>query len=310
MALSPELKAKIDGLVSKNKVLLFMKGNRHFPQCGFSSRLVQLLNEVGPKYETVNVLSDPELREGIKEYSSWPTIPQLYVDGQFVGGCDIVTEMYGSGELHKVLGVEAPKVDPPKIAVTARAAAELKKALGAAEAGELLRFEVSAQFQPELYLGPKEEADFGVDAGHGVTVLVNRASAARANGVSIDFVETKDGGAFKIDNPNEPPRVRAMSAADLKALFDRGERVDVFDVRTPEELAKARLANAVHLDLEGEKKLLALPKDAKVVFMCHHGQRSRIAAERLLKEGWRNVYNLDGGIDAWSRLVDPSVPRY
>jgi monothiol glutaredoxin len=143
-----------------------------------------------------------------------------------------------------------------------------------------------------------------------VTILVDRASAPRAKGVTIDYVETRDGGAFKIDNPNEPPRVRPMSVTELKALFEKGEKVDVFDVRTPEELAKAKLPIAVHLDLAGEKKLLALPKDAKIVFVCHHGQRSRQAAERLVREGWRNVFNLDGGIDAWSRLIDPNVPRY
>src|SRR5215470_14559937 len=147
MALSPELKAKIDDLVGKNKIVLFMKGNKHFPQCGFSARVIQMLNEVGgPKYETVNVLADAALREGIKEYSSWPTIPQLYVNGQFVGGCDIVTEMYGSGELHKVLGVEPPKIEPPKITVSARAAAELRSAMGEAETGEMLRLEVNEQF--------------------------------------------------------------------------------------------------------------------------------------------------------------------
>jgi monothiol glutaredoxin len=310
MALSPELKAKIDDLVAKNKVLLFMKGNKHFPQCGFSSRVIQMLNEVGPAYETVNVLADPALREGLKEYSSWPTIPQLYVNGQFVGGCDIVTEMYGTGELHKVLGVEAPEAQAPKVTISERAAAEIKASMSDDLSGEHLRFEVGAQFQPELYFGAKHPTDFEVDAGHGVTILVNRASAARASGVSIDFVQTKDGGAFKIENPNEPPRVRAMSVAELKRLFDEGGKVEVFDVRTPEELAKARLDKATHLDLEGEKKLLALPKDARIVFVCHHGQRSRMAAERLVREGWRNVFNLDGGIDAWSTTVDSSVPRY
>src|SRR5215471_5104512 len=169
MALSPELKAKIDDLVGKHKVVLFMKGNKHFPQCGFSARVIQMLNEVGgPKYETVNVLADAALREGIKEYSSWPTIPQLYIDGQFVGGCDIVTEMFGSGELHKALGVEAPKVEAPKVSLSARAAAEVKAATTDA-AGEQLRFEVGDRFEPELYLGPKQDGDFAVDAGHGVT---------------------------------------------------------------------------------------------------------------------------------------------
>src|SRR5687768_3053043 len=90
---------RIDRLVKTHDVVLFMKGTRGAPQCGFSARVVDLLDEYVPDYETVNVLADPEIREGIKEYSSWPTIPQLYVRGNFVGGCDIVTEMGQSGEL-------------------------------------------------------------------------------------------------------------------------------------------------------------------------------------------------------------------
>ncbi len=106
MAITPELKSHFDTLVQKNKVVLFMKGNKHFPQCGFSAKVAGMLNELVGKYETVNVLADPAVRDGIKDYSSWPTIPQLYVDGQFVGGCDIVREMNASGELQKLIGVQ------------------------------------------------------------------------------------------------------------------------------------------------------------------------------------------------------------
>jgi monothiol glutaredoxin len=308
MPLSPEMKSHFDGLVQKHKVVLFMKGNKHFPQCGFSAKVAGMLTELVGKFETVNVLADPAVRDGIKEYSSWPTIPQLYVDGQFVGGCDIITEMYASGELHTLLGGAAPKVEIPTISLTAGAAKALADAAG--EPGEdRLRLEVSTQFQHELFFGPKKPNDLEVTAS-GVTFLVDPASAQRAGGLSIDFVETADGGAFKIENPNEPPRVKAMSVKELKALFDKGDKVDVFDVRTPAERETAKIAQSVHLDEAGEKRLLALPKDARVVFHCHHGSRSRAAAERLVKEGWRNVYNLEGGIDAWSQQVDPSVKRY
>jgi monothiol glutaredoxin len=92
-------RARIDGLVKDNAVLLFMKGNRQRPQCGFSATVVQILDTLVPEYRTVDVLADPEIRDGIKEYSSWPTIPQIYVGGEFLGGCDIVVEMYESGEL-------------------------------------------------------------------------------------------------------------------------------------------------------------------------------------------------------------------
>jgi len=94
-----DARTRIQEMIDKNKVLLFMKGNKSFPQCGFSSRVVGVLTTEGVPFETVNVLQDPEIREGIKQFSNWPTIPQLYVNGKFVGGCDIITEMHASGEL-------------------------------------------------------------------------------------------------------------------------------------------------------------------------------------------------------------------
>jgi len=90
---------RIQGDVTENPVMLYMKGTAMFPQCGFSARVVQILTHLGVPFQTANVLEDPELRDGVKHYSNWPTIPQLYVKGEFVGGCDIVTEMFQSGEL-------------------------------------------------------------------------------------------------------------------------------------------------------------------------------------------------------------------
>jgi monothiol glutaredoxin len=89
----------IDKAVKSNDVMLFMKGTPQFPQCGFSSQVVQILDYLGVPFESMNVLEDPDIRQGIKDYASWPTIPQLYVKGEFVGGCDIVREMFQSGEL-------------------------------------------------------------------------------------------------------------------------------------------------------------------------------------------------------------------
>ena len=95
---------QIKETVTTNPIVLFMKGTAQFPQCGFSSKVVQMLKASGVKsMVTVNVLADEEIRNGIKEYANWPTIPQLYVNGEFIGGCDIVSEMYASGELEKVL---------------------------------------------------------------------------------------------------------------------------------------------------------------------------------------------------------------
>jgi len=95
--------ARIGELVRSNDVVLFMKGTALFPQCGFSSRAIAILDHLGVGYETVDVLQDPEVRQGIKEYSDWPTVPQLYVKGEFVGGSDIMNEMYESGELQSLI---------------------------------------------------------------------------------------------------------------------------------------------------------------------------------------------------------------
>lgn len=98
-----DVKDYIRELVTKNPVMLFMKGNRHFPQCGFSARAVEILRRCDARFETFDVLSDPSVRDGIKTYANWPTIPQLYINGEFIGGSDIMMEMYESGELKQAL---------------------------------------------------------------------------------------------------------------------------------------------------------------------------------------------------------------
>ncbi len=97
------IKEKIESQITENSVILYMKGSKGEPKCGFSAQVVNILNLYGVEYETVDVLLDPEIRQGIKDYSEWPTLPQLYVNGNFVGGCDICTEMHANGELAELL---------------------------------------------------------------------------------------------------------------------------------------------------------------------------------------------------------------
>ena len=103
--MTPEVQEKIDSLVKNNKIMVFMKGGKLMPQCGFSNNAVQILNSLGVPYETFDVLSDFDVRQGIKEYSDWPTIPQLYINGEFVGGSDIMIELYQSGKLQEIVEV-------------------------------------------------------------------------------------------------------------------------------------------------------------------------------------------------------------
>jgi len=104
MSLDPALRARIESILSANPVVLFLKGSPEAPQCGFSAKTAAAMDATGADYAHVNVLADPEIREGIKAYGDWPTIPQLYVKGEFIGGSDIMMEMYESGELQQVVG--------------------------------------------------------------------------------------------------------------------------------------------------------------------------------------------------------------
>ena len=103
--MDPNTKARIETLINSNPIMVFMKGNKLMPQCGFSNNVVQILNSLGMSFETFDVLSDIEIREGIKQYSNWPTIPQVYVKGEFLGGSDILIELYNSGELAEKLEI-------------------------------------------------------------------------------------------------------------------------------------------------------------------------------------------------------------
>ncbi|MCP9791988.1 Grx4 family monothiol glutaredoxin [Vulcanococcus limneticus] len=103
--MDPSTQQRIEALVSASPVFVFMKGSKLMPQCGFSNNVVQILNSLAVPFETFDVLSDPEIRQGIKEFSDWPTIPQVYVNGEFIGGSDILIELYNSGELRETLAV-------------------------------------------------------------------------------------------------------------------------------------------------------------------------------------------------------------
>lgn len=308
MPLSESQKKQISDMIAADRVVLFMKGTRRSPQCGFSATVVSLLDDLIPSYTTVDVLSDPALRDGIKEYSQWPTIPQLYVGGEFIGGCDIVRELGATGELAKTLGVVVEEIRPPAIKIT-EAAAKAFNAASADMGDDVLRLEVSPRFEYGLSFGSRAKGDIELESG-GIKLVVDRASAKRAEGLTIDYVDSAAGGGFKLESPNEPPKVKALSPRDLKAKLDSGEALSLFDVRTDAELSIAKIAGFEQLDAAHLSAIEALPRDTPLVFLCHHGVRSRSAAERFLAAGFKNVYNVEGGIEAWSRTVDPTVPRY
>lgn len=295
-------------LIRSDQVVLFMKGNRSSPQCGFSATVVEILDRYVPEYTTVNVLADPAIREGIKKLSDWPTIPQLYVGGEFLGGCDIVRQMDADGELVAALGGAVAEIGPPTITVTDAAAAVFRQASAEGDRDDELRVTIDAAYRHDLSLGPSQQHDVAVITG-GIKIVLDPASARRASGLVIDYIEQPQAG-FKMDNPNAPAKVEQISAPEVKAWLDAGQPLRLLDVRTPAERATAHIEGSTLVTADNIDELMKLPKDTTLVFYCHHGMRSYQAAQHFAQQGFRRLHNLVGGIEAWSTEVDPAVPRY
>jgi monothiol glutaredoxin len=307
MSLKDSTREKIEDLIQQNRVVLFMKGTPKAPQCGFSSKTVGMLDSVLDNYKSVDVLEDQEVREGIKVYGDWPTIPQLYIDGELVGGCDIVTAMFNNCELHEMLGVEAPDRTPPEVTITDAAAEKILEAMEGHE-GIGLHFAVDAGWQSQFNLAPAEGHELKIET-KGITMLFDLASAQRAQGAVIDWVESMQGAGLTIQLPQAPEPVKQMNVTELKNSLDNNS-VILIDVRGSEEQALASLDAAKPMNSETMQLMEALPKDTALAFICHVGNRSQVAAEHFRKQGFTNVNNVVGGIDAWSKEVDSSVPQY
>jgi monothiol glutaredoxin len=203
MALNEDVRQRIESIIASDRVVLFMKGTREMPQCGFSAATVGALDALMPEYTTVNVLEDQAVREGIKAFSDWPTIPQLYVDSEFLGGSDIVRQMFNTGELHEALGLEAPDRTPPEIAISEAAAEMMRDALRQAPAGMAVHLQIDSRWGHDFSLRPEDGHEIRAES-NGVVLLMDVATAQRASGLSIDLDEGIAGTQLKISNPNVP----------------------------------------------------------------------------------------------------------
>jgi monothiol glutaredoxin len=307
MSLNDAVKSKIENYLQGNKVVLFMKGNPQQPQCGFSAKTVAALDSVVPDFASVNVLDDPEIREGIKDYSNWPTIPQLYIDGELVGGCDIVLNMLNSGELHECLGLEAPDRTPPEVSVTQEATAKIREAMEGHD-GIALQFTIDANWDSQFNLAPPQGNEITAQS-NGIDILMDLATAQRAHGATIDWVSTMQGEGLAIDLPMAPPPVKQMTVQELAKKMESGA-LTLVDIRGDDDRARASIEGSVVLTREMMEKLEELPKDSEIAFLCHHGNSSQGAAEYFRKQGFSKISNVAGGIHAWSLEIDSSVPAY
>ena len=218
------LKERISELITSEKVFLFMKGNPTFPQCGFSNQVVQILKAFEIPFGHFDVLSDMDVRQGIKEFSDWPTIPQLYIQGEFFGGCDIVRESWESGELKEMLVAAFPDQE--------------------------------------------------------------------------------------ITGPEPPARPKNITPAEARDMFGQ-EGARFLDVRTPAEREVASIDQFELLDQTLAQEMVKnWDRQTPLVFLCHFGGRSAQACEYFAQQGFQHVYNVQGGIDSWSKTLDETIPTY
>ena len=300
---------RIAAILQQHQVVLFMKGSPDQPRCGFSSKAADVLNSLTPGYLGVDVLSDDEIRQGIKTYGNWPTIPQLYVNGELVGGSDIMMQLYNTGELHQLLGVPAPDRSAPEIWISANAAQAIRA--GMADEPELgLHLRIDGRWQASFQLAPIEAHQIKAQA-EGIDVYMDVQTAQRAKGLRIDWVESMQGAGLSITNPNAPASVKPMSVKELVQALRSSTPPLVVDVRPEHDRLRAPFPLPADY-LEGNRlaALEALDKTQPLAFLCHFGNSSRQAAEHFRGLGFTNIFNIEGGIDAYAREIDPAVVRY
>jgi len=300
MSLDPATRERIETLLKEHPVVLFMKGTRFAPACGFSAAAANTLNDVLPEYHTVNVLEDPEIREGIKLFGDWPTIPQLYVGGELVGGADIIRQMYGSGELHGLFGLAAPDRTPPEITITDAAAKAIRE--GTANAGELaLHLEIGPDHSAGFQLAPAGEHDI-VATANGLQVHFDPASAQRAKGIVIDWVSTAQGEGLSLKFPGAQ-EIKTLTVQALQQRLAAGD-ITLIDVRPAHVRSELpALPQARILDDEGFDAIGKLPKDTALAFVCQRGITSVDVAKRFAAHGFSQVHSVQGGMEAWASEI-------
>ena len=325
--IDPVIRQRIDDILQSRRVVLFMKGQPQAPQCGFSAKAVGILDSLGIDFAGIDVLADGAIRDGIKAYGNWPTIPQLYIDGELLGGSDIIEEMLNSGQLHGALGLAPPDRTPPTLYITPAAAEAIRGAMNDVPDGVGLHLSVDPQFEAQFQLRPVSGREIVAEAA-GLRVHLDAASAPRANGLEIDWVEDVRGAGLAIRNPNahkpetgvapssasdaagDLPAVKSISVQELHDRIITGT-IDVIDVRPAQTRAQVPFPQTHDvLDDASRERIEALPHDMPLAFICHHGSSSRRAAEYFRQLGFHDVSNVEGGIDAWAKEIDPTVPVY
>ncbi len=295
MTLDPAVRERIETQVASHDIVLYMKGTPKMPQCGFSAKTAGMLDSLlDGDYASFNVLEDESIREGIKVFGNWPTIPQLYIKGELVGGCDIVTEMFNAGELHEMLGLQKPDRTPPEIEISDKAADKIREFMDAYP-DQYLHFSIGPNWEAQFNIGPRQGHEIESESA-GIRVLFDLASAQRARGARIDWTETVQGEGLTLDLPGAPAPVQSMTPATLQERLNSGERLLVVDTRNETDRQSQPLEFARPLDAELMAELKDADRNLPLVFVCAMGVSSQAVAEHYRKQGFAQVYNLEGGV--------------
>ncbi|MFK8012254.1 MAG: Grx4 family monothiol glutaredoxin [Marinicellaceae bacterium] len=296
--MNQETRQTIENLVNNNNCVLFMKGNPKQPQCGFSSNTVKILHDlVGDDFAYCNVLENQDIREGIKEYGNWPTIPQLYINKELVGGNDIITEMFNTGELQTLLDLPQPERKSATVTITPKAKENILS--GIENIGSnVLMLSIDSQFNTRFSIEEPKGYEIVSEIDE-IKIYMDIGTAKRADGIEIDWVEDLNGAGLVIKNPNEPKPVNQISKQDLQKGIENESLTNIYDVRSENEFLQRSIPGSKRLDKNNMQIIEEMPKDTALVFVCNVGNSSQGACEFYRKKGYTNVNNLVGGISDW-----------
>ncbi len=296
--MNTETKEIIENLVNNNDCILFMKGTPSHPQCGFSSNTITILKDVlGDDFTTFNVLENNDVREGIKEYGNWPTIPQVYVKSELIGGNDIVTEMFNTGELHTMLNLPQPDRTPAEINISEKAKENILS--GIENIGSnVLMLSIDNQFNTRFSIDQPKGYEVISEIDE-IKIYMDVGTAKKANGIEIDWVEDLQGAGLVIKNPNEPKSVNQLTIESLKQGIESQVIEYIYDVRSEEQYNSQHIPGSKRLDKDNMQVIESLDKNTPLVFVCAVGNTSQGACEFYRKKGYTNINNLVGGVSAW-----------
>lgn len=296
--MNEQTEQQINKLVNDSTCVLFMKGTPQHPQCGFSSNTSKILKDLlNEDFSYCNVLEDQNIREGIKEYGNWPTIPQLYINKELVGGNDIITEMYNTGELQSLLGLPQPERNEPKVSISAKAKENILTGIENIGSNVLMLF-IDGQYNTRFSIEEPKGYEIVADVD-GIKVYMDISSAKRAQGIKIDWVEDLQGAGLVIKNPNAPQEVKQITQEELAQGLQDGHFQHVYDVRSDMQFSQQFIPGSKRLDKENVQAIESLPKDTPLVFVCSVGNTSQGACDFYRKKGYTDVSNLVGGVTKW-----------